>query len=273
MKHQYFGDINDYRKYGLLRILSNNGKLKTAVCWMLSSDDGKKDGGKISYLGKPRRWRKYDPELFDKLNDCVNVKRERSVQLAEQIEIIPGARYYTELLQDAASEREKYFAGFMQMAQGSDLVFFDQDNGMEIQSVQYGKKNSSKYLYWHELVPVYDAGYSVLLYQHYPRVKHDEFRNKMFRDVCDRMDVLDVIMFSTSSVLFVLVPQEELFSWFTHRAMLIQQVWFGEIACSAMRLGNNMILETVEGDAMTQDQADAAARMIAGWMVNGINLK
>ena len=39
MKNQYFGDINDYRKYGLLRILSTYGPIKTAVCWMLTPDD------------------------------------------------------------------------------------------------------------------------------------------------------------------------------------------------------------------------------------------
>jgi hypothetical protein len=44
MKNQYFGDINDYRKYGLLRGLSNRGEIRTAVCWMLTTDDGRGDG-------------------------------------------------------------------------------------------------------------------------------------------------------------------------------------------------------------------------------------
>ena len=39
MKNQYFGDINDYRKHGILRALSNGGEVKTAVCWMLSPED------------------------------------------------------------------------------------------------------------------------------------------------------------------------------------------------------------------------------------------
>ena len=39
MKNQYFGDINDYRKYGLLRVLCNRGEIETAVCWMLATDD------------------------------------------------------------------------------------------------------------------------------------------------------------------------------------------------------------------------------------------
>jgi len=39
MKNQYFGDINDYRKYGLLRGLSNKGEISTLVCWMLTENE------------------------------------------------------------------------------------------------------------------------------------------------------------------------------------------------------------------------------------------
>ena len=40
MKNQYFGDVNDYRKYGLLRALQGEGSLSTLVAWMLTPDDG-----------------------------------------------------------------------------------------------------------------------------------------------------------------------------------------------------------------------------------------
>lgn len=36
MKHQYVGDINDYRKYTLLRLLSSGGTNRIGVCWMLT---------------------------------------------------------------------------------------------------------------------------------------------------------------------------------------------------------------------------------------------
>jgi len=67
VKHQYFGDINDYRKYGLLRLLAKESGLRLGICWMLTPDDGRTDGGKISYLADPERWRNLDPELFDRL--------------------------------------------------------------------------------------------------------------------------------------------------------------------------------------------------------------
>jgi len=39
MKNQYFGDENDYKKYGLLNTLTGRTDLSTAVCWMLTPDE------------------------------------------------------------------------------------------------------------------------------------------------------------------------------------------------------------------------------------------
>ena len=44
MKNQYVGDVNDYRKYGLLRCLVSSGELRTLVAWMLTPDDDSSDG-------------------------------------------------------------------------------------------------------------------------------------------------------------------------------------------------------------------------------------
>ena len=51
MKNQYFGDIGDYGKYGLLRFLAQNG-VKIAVNWYLTTNDGSGDGKHVSYLEK-----------------------------------------------------------------------------------------------------------------------------------------------------------------------------------------------------------------------------
>jgi hypothetical protein len=61
MKNQCFGDINDYRKYGLLRCLSGQGAMHTADCWMLTAGDGSGDGGHTRYLCSPSKWRAYGP--------------------------------------------------------------------------------------------------------------------------------------------------------------------------------------------------------------------
>src|SRR6516165_1820810 len=72
MKSQYFGDLTDYRKYGLLRCLSANGEIKTGVCWMLtegvgwvSTEHETEGASKFQYLTEPEQWRHFDPDLFD----------------------------------------------------------------------------------------------------------------------------------------------------------------------------------------------------------------
>ncbi|HEX8408058.1 MAG TPA: hypothetical protein VF883_04300 [Thermoanaerobaculia bacterium] len=42
MKNQYFGDVNDYVKYGMLRAFAQ--EVSVAVVWMMTPDDGSTDG-------------------------------------------------------------------------------------------------------------------------------------------------------------------------------------------------------------------------------------
>ena len=69
MKNQYFGDINDYRKYGLIRSLTQNSTMNSAICWMLTPDDQSNDGSKRDYLTKPNQWEVYDTDLFKALSN------------------------------------------------------------------------------------------------------------------------------------------------------------------------------------------------------------
>jgi len=71
VKNQYFGDINDYRKYGLLRCLANEGRFRIGMCWMLTPSDRSSDGQQPLYLTSPSVWRSLDPSLFDVLRDAV----------------------------------------------------------------------------------------------------------------------------------------------------------------------------------------------------------
>jgi hypothetical protein len=71
MKNEFFGDINDYKKYGLLRILSGGGRARVAVCWMLTADSGGGNGKRIGYLQKPNKWDHFDHNLFYALQQAV----------------------------------------------------------------------------------------------------------------------------------------------------------------------------------------------------------
>jgi hypothetical protein len=70
MKNQYFGDTNDFRKYGLLRILQSRGNGRLLIAWMLTPDDGSRDGGFRSYLQDPGAWVRYAPSSSPALLVC-----------------------------------------------------------------------------------------------------------------------------------------------------------------------------------------------------------
>ncbi len=97
MKNQYVGDINDYRKYGLLRLLTDYGRLRTGICWMLTPDDGRTDGKFISYLQNPDRWRHYDPGLYERLSAFI-VEGDRSIARIERDGILDSASFCSSVL-------------------------------------------------------------------------------------------------------------------------------------------------------------------------------
>jgi len=122
MKNQYFGDINDYRKYGLLRSIIEASHLRLLVAWMLTPDDGSTDGKFTAYLDNPNQWVKYDPELFHKLNDILNNQQQRKVSLIENTELLPTTQYYSAYVPDPSLERNTWFASLAENAEKSELV-------------------------------------------------------------------------------------------------------------------------------------------------------
>src|SRR5262249_20113803 len=145
MKNQYFGDVNDFRKYGLLRTLQRASGLAVGVCWFLTVDDGAGDGELRKFLKQPGRWRHYDSELYDKLQRLLRAEVQRSVSRARQWELIPGASYFEAVLRDHRLARAEYFEAARQVLRNSDLVFVDPDNGIVVPSTKLGASGSSKY--------------------------------------------------------------------------------------------------------------------------------
>jgi hypothetical protein len=205
MKNQYFGDINDYCKYGLLRILSETG-LKIGITWMLTEDDRTQEGGKIGYLDD-LTYRRYDPELFDKLHQVVYTDNHRHIDQVNQKSILRSAAQFSDYLTDDHTSRTGYFKNMLRQLAHADLIFFDPDNGLEVKSTQYGHKNSSKYLYWCEVKQTFAAGHSLLLFQHFPRENHANYMLKRRQEILCHIGSADIYTFSTSSVVYFLASQ------------------------------------------------------------------
>jgi hypothetical protein len=230
MKNQYFGDVNDYRKYGLLRALTGRGEISTAVCWMLTPDDGRTDGRFTTYLTQPERWRHYDPELYDRLREAVASQGRRDVRYVEEVGLLPSTRFYDELLHDDAGSRESYFDAFWQVSKGCGLVFFDPDNGLEVKSKPYGKRDSCKYLYWREMDMSVASGHSVLVYQHFRRVQRDRFIEQMVQEISEKTGIGIIYSFRTAHVVFFLLLTDQQEAVFRGCIEGLEQVWAGQFS-------------------------------------------
>ena len=224
MKNQYVADINDYRKYGLLRTLSGVGNIKTGVCWMLTQDDNGPDGKFTGYLSSPEKYKHYDPLLFDKMAKCIS-DAARNVNSIESEDVLPNAIYYSRLLTDIKGERELYFSDMHDHFKNTDLIFFDPDNGLQIESCKEGCKRSSKFLYWRELIATFGAGKSILVYQHFTREQRDDFIKRKSSEICKQLDVSEVLSFRTSNVVFFLIPQQKCTPYFKEKIAEAITIW------------------------------------------------
>ncbi len=225
MKDQYFGDINDYKKYGLVRILSRFGAIKTTICWMLTPSDDSVNGSSIEYLHKSKYWRDHDSDLYDYLRQTVILKKERNVRLIEKSGLFINTGFFPELLPDDKQGRETYFALFKKQITGSHLIFFDPDNGIEVKSTPYGHKGSSKYIYWRELIDFFSLGYSILGYQHFPRMNRDTYIERLAKVIISKLNPVAVYFFYTSRALFYLITTKKHQAFFHSQLKVLDVKW------------------------------------------------
>lgn len=207
MKDQYFGDVNDYVKYGLLRALVGYSGLSLGVAWMRTGDDGGRDGRRTGYLLDPDRWRAYDPPLFDALRGAVVERGERRISLAWALSLLPGAAHHDAPVPVGRSARHGYLADLSGALADADLVFLDPDNGLEVPSVPLGRTAAVRYVYWHEVAALAAAGSSLLVYQHFPRVSRDTYLARACGDLAARTGCATWAL-STPRVAFLLAARE-----------------------------------------------------------------
>ena len=174
MKDQYVGDINDFAKYQLLRLAEAHFE-RVLVAWMLTAEDGRRDGGQIGYLADPDNGAA-DPELFDALAELV-ADGHRSVTAVEASGALPRCDFHSTPMPRMGEERTRYFQVLAELADSGTLIFLDPDNGFEVRSAPKGSRGAERYLYWSELALLRETGGSVLVYQHFPRVQRIPYLN------------------------------------------------------------------------------------------------
>ncbi len=218
MKNQYFGDVNDYRKYGLLRLLGGNGSLRVGVCWMLTPNDTRPDGEKTEYLDDDRReeWRHFDSNLYDflrlKVHGHESEPKSRDVRNLTTTQL-PHAEFYSEVVSDAKDKREAYFREmWSQFAKSqADLIFFDPDDGLANNNtsqspLKKGHKDSAKKLFRDEVGESLKRGFVVLLYQHFDRTSRSQLVTRLGCELAGMTTARQCFSFWTPHVVFFLVP-------------------------------------------------------------------
>lgn len=203
MKHQYFGDVLDYVKYGLLRCFANAG-FRVGICWMLTGEDERPDGRKVQYLRRPDEWKSHDPDLYSHLAEVIQAPDGKNLRHIEAPNHIPHARFYGAIVPDVRVEREVWAKNMLATLSGSDLLFFDPDNGIEVPSKAIGQKDSSKYIYWIELANSWQHTRSLLVFQHFPRINRNEYIPTRVREMESHLPGALVIPLRSSNVLFLL---------------------------------------------------------------------
>lgn len=188
-----------------MRLMADQGSV--AVCWMLTPDDGGPDGRKNRYIDQPKKYRDQDPELFDFLKRSLD-SGVRDVMAFETSGLLRNSRFFSDLLTDDRTEREKYFQTLISdISRDADLTFFDPDNGLEIKSTKKGNKDSSKFLYFDEVKVCYDLGRSLLIFQHFPRMNHSAYTVSRVQQLQTTCPTSNITTYTTTNVVYFLLGQ------------------------------------------------------------------
>ena len=194
MQNRYTGDVGDFGKYGILKMVSSGPSLRLGINWYLTDDEShNKDGKHIGYLDDTKRkntleFRACDPTLYKQLQDVViNGRTIRSIQDSH---ILPeGTVFYDQVLSynaevDTAArkkERERWYrAGFKQL-ETCEIVFFDPDNGLEVESVGKYSDKGPKYVWHDEVIDYYQRGQSLIIYNHRSREPQEKYLKRFDR--------------------------------------------------------------------------------------------
>lgn len=177
MQNRYTGDIGDFGKLGLLRVLHSAG-LSIGVNWYLTPDESHNgDGCHTGYLNK-EQYQACDKQLWSELKRIVETGQREIVAL-ENGDILQ-ATYYSQPLDFSGKTkaeriilRSNWHKEATAVLNNTDIVFVDPDNGLIVPSAE-GTVKANKYVEPQELADYYSQGSSVIYYQHKAR-RNDTF--------------------------------------------------------------------------------------------------
>ena len=168
MQDRYVGDVGDFGKIGMLRQIAE-ADLRIGVNWYLTykpEEHINADGKHIGYLNDIF-FKGCDDELLKSLYIIAN--GTRSIAALENANLIPNATYYREILKPGCDKnfmRSIWHRKSLETLSESNIIFCDPDNGLIVKSVSQKSIKSDKYIIPDELISYYQAGKSLIFYNH-----------------------------------------------------------------------------------------------------------
>jgi hypothetical protein len=209
MKNQYVGDINDYRKYDLLQMLSDELNEKILIIWMLTPNDRKNDGKRIKYLNNPKKWEKYNKTLFGELKNIVI--KERNIENVQKLSYFNKSdkfEFHSDYLENDIIKRETYFKNAIEKANTAKIIFFDPDNGI---APHEKTKNSEKFLFWSEIMKFWGMGKNILVFQYFPWFcNREKYINDKIDDFIKKININkdNIMAFNAKNVVYLFLTHD-----------------------------------------------------------------
>jgi hypothetical protein len=143
------------------------------------------------------------------------------------------------VLGDGATARDDWFDRLQQLTIGSDVIFLDPDNGLEVRSCRRGARRSSKYAYWSEVAALVRSGFSVIVYQHLPRMTRQQLTQQRLAEAIEWLDLPRCLVLSTSGVDYFAFPQERHCAAVERAFAAVAAASSGALRHSSYEIGSN----------------------------------
>ncbi|MCC4771904.1 hypothetical protein FXV91_17565 [Methanosarcina sp. DH2] len=213
MKNQYFGDLRDLFKYDLiLHILDRIDLQQLTFIPMLTKNDSLNEGNKRDFCNakscnSPGTGNGELVKFLEQYKD-VTVD-ERSIGYIEshfnsaghKISIYNGQKglYFEQQV------RKKYFSGIPDESLIKSLIFIDPDIGLEVQ------RSREKHLLYSEAKSLYnrmDQNSIIMIYQHFPRIKHRDYLSTRSQELKELTAGLPLYISDNEIIFFFLAKNE-----------------------------------------------------------------
>lgn len=209
MKNKYFGDIRDLFKYDLISRICQENALTKRVLFipMLTENDNRREGN-INDYSKAKAGAQND-ELKNFLDSC-RKHDKRDVKEIERYFKSNGLEIHICYDPFINRERVKYFDKVKEKLHffSHSLIFLDPDIGLEIES-----NKDNKHLLYSEVEELYtkmDSHSILMLYQHFSRESHLEYRCRRYKDLEMRTNDYPLQISDNEILFFFLTRNEEL---------------------------------------------------------------